>query len=280
MKHCAVIFIFVLTIFASGKIHAGSNEQFANKKEINVYLYNRYIKPQLKAMLRDYLTLVKSMNPFYQDVQKVHDNIDSLNLYFSELYEEMRKNGDKDKIAGLFEKLFYYTDILQDDIFDILDLENRLLARKKEDLSQRYFYVYPYFIKISEKVLRLNYLILDAYVVGQNEALFKKSTWDQIEKEIWEIDHLFEKVIYLSLDTDFENDFLMVWSDFFRIIQKQILPQNNIEVLAVNLDKMNFCWNNFNKDMSKGGKLKDNKDLLNIGIIHNRWNSILKLILN
>lgn len=277
-----ILFVILPCLYVVGSLARSVkvNNKFQRKKEINEYLYRRYIRPQLRSMLRDYFSLLNNLNPFYFHVKDIHESLNYFGDNFKNLYDSVLAGDDDDKLNAFFETSFSYIDILQGHILEALSIKDYLINKKREKLILNYLYVYPYLVEVSQKIIHVNYRLFDVYVVGREKSLFKKSFWDELEKEIWEMQLLFEKVIFLSLSREFENDFIMVWSSFFRIIQRKILPENNTDILLINLDKMNFTWNNFNKDMSKGGKLKSNRDLLTIGTIHNRWNSILKLILN
>ena len=219
------------------------------------------------------------MNPYYQELSTVHEEISRLVAIYQKILAEVKFSKDKEKIAGLEERFFMAAISLEERIFTIVDIDHFLIKQKKEAMVQNYFFIYPHIVEISQKLAYLIPLFCDASLIGFDDSLFKKSGWDKIDKILWEIELLFEKVIYLSLDQEYENDFLMVWNEFFRIIQKQILPKDNIAPLSSHLQPMNFAWNNFHKDMSKGGKFQDNRDLIILGNIHNRWNAILRLIL-
>jgi hypothetical protein len=251
----------------------------AEESSINRASYLRFIKPQLEGIIGEYYALLKNMNPYYQELSAVHDDIGDLVSLYQKILVEVKFSKDRAKMGLLEERFFTAAIQLEEKIFTIIDIESFLIKEKKEGMVQNYFFIYPHIVEISQKLVYLTHLFSDASLIGLNESLFKKSGWDKIDKILWEVELLFEKVIYLSLDQEYENHFLMVWNEFFRIIQKQILPKDNINTLSSNLEQMNFAWNNFHKDMSKGGKFQDNRDLIILGNIHNRWNAILRLIL-
>lgn len=247
---------------------------YDQKKELDVSrdLYYRYVRPQLKNIFNEYFYLLKKLDPKNHSVIELNDEIESLNPNWEEwvknckTYEDDCPKNYKKLLSGL-EKIDKIIFELQNEEIPTLENENHLQSLKRID-----------------ELYTLNFLVTQR-IVNFKEDIFRfphrlKKEKNLLLKEFNHMEILSEILLTKNLNHELKDDFSYVWTHFFKKIYNGIIIPNDKEFLLSRLEELNWAWNTFHMRVSKNKKGMD-KGLLNtLKIMHSRWNSILKIILN
>ena len=77
----------------------------------------------------------------------------------------------------------------------------------------------------------------------------------------------------------FKSEFDFVWENYITKLEKYIIRDKNKKYLIRHLGELNISWNSFHMKLAKGNLNFPKRLLKIISIQHNRWNTILKVIL-
>ena len=243
-------------------------------KNINLseFGFNRYVRPQLINITQEYLNLVTTLNPELKKMQ-------SLNRHFIELEKDFVKIKEYYK--------FQQTDLLSSKIskslnhlrktIEILNTAPNLAAKTYftgEDLLISFHEFFNFKSSVNNLYLRYE----NMYFLSQAN-IPPPVTLEQLKFEINHTYNQYHLYLLKSSDSRFRSEFISFWSDFIKPIQQMILPQSDKKLFIHKLNKLNLRLNFLNARLTKRNQKisKQVKTILNI--IHNRWNSILKVTL-
>jgi|GEM_PF-2346154 len=258
----SLIFIFFWGLQAKASYPA----YVGNKKiKVSDQSFNRYIKPQLRNLYNDYFYLIKELGEknsnsiqLFQSIDKIEKNwkkwIENCSSYkedCSNFYSSLIKSQQRtDKLL---------LDMLQDEK-GIQDLETL------NELSVLVFNFQKRTLAFKNDIFRF-------------PKRWKKET-SLISSKLSHMKIYAEMILTKDINSNFKKDFDYVWVHFFKKINLEILKGKKPSYLISRLEELNWAWNTFHMKVSKGQK-SFNKRLLNtVKIMHSRWNSILKVILN
>ena len=88
-----------------------------------------------------------------------------------------------------------------------------------------------------------------------------------------------ELMITQLLESKLKDDFHAAWMHFFKDVDQKILYEKDKIYLIKRLEELNLAWNTFHMKMTKGNHNLPKNIVSLIKIMHNRWNSCLKIIL-
>ncbi|MBT7611338.1 MAG: hypothetical protein HN576_16380 [Bacteriovoracaceae bacterium] len=90
-----------------------------------------------------------------------------------------------------------------------------------------------------------------------------------------------ELILSALISPDFRNVFDQVWYGFIKPLERQILsaPAPAPKYLLSHLGDLNMSWNAFHMKVSKSEIRMNKAELQVVQIMHNRWNSILRVLL-
>jgi hypothetical protein len=66
---------------------------------------------------------------------------------------------------------------------------------------------------------------------------------------------------------------------FFKKVDEKLLFEKDQEFLIKRLEELNLAWNTFHMKMTKENNDLSSQNIKLIKIMHNRWNSVLKIVL-
>lgn len=248
------------------------------KVKINRASYQRYIRPQLKNIVSDYFHIMKKIEPAEQDLISVRNKTQKMNDIWRSWTSRCGKNHAGD-CHTLLHNLYKESRAL-DRI--ILSFQNQRLRIKNFGLSKILDTVL-HLTSDLDKISSINYMILHF----SEESLMTDTTTYQANSLVQDkFTVLLHKMLVSSelilpalISNDFKEVFDQVWYGFIKPIDRQIVQEDNPDYLLRHLGDLNLSWNAFHMKVAKS-ELKMNKsELQTVQIMHNRWNSILKVIL-
>jgi hypothetical protein len=271
-----LLFLFTVCTFA--------NYQYYNfdksKLKLHRDSYYRYIRPQLRNIKTEFYHIAKKISPIHQQLVKVREDALKLKLEYSKVYKECEAQ-QKEQV---------YCDV------DVNKILKSSYSLDKSIINFRF-----YFNKNSD-----NYLKVDT--VG-NFIQFSKHL-DELDVENSKIQRFLElrKMVDKTLYSTYTNSFTDLSNTVNRVFTLanfafiDLLPpqqQSTFESLLVHfispleekmiakfspswfknhLGKLNLSWNTFHMNIEKGQTNFPRRLITTVKIMHNRWNSVLKII--
>lgn len=271
-----LIFYLFLQSFTS----ANYQYFYYDKKQINLTAdgHNRYIKPQLKNIKAEYFFLAKKLNPLQNTIFKLRESVLKLVLDFNDKYKEC--------LVQQREQHYCEVDV-STLLKDSYDIDQNIMTLRIESLSKDNFTVdnvsnYFLFIKHLDQVEILNsriqrYLELKNIVRGTIYTTYT-SQFSDLSNIVINLNNTVNFVFIEQLPDEIKETFEALLVEFISPLEMNMINKYSPEWFKLDLGSLNVAWNTFHMTLEKGSKTFPENLVSLVKIMHNRWNSILKLI--
>lgn len=246
--------------------------------QISDAAFRRYAVRQLRSIRIEFFHLIKKMTPRSEDLiqlqerlARIHENSVKLSQSCPHQLEACRP-----QLKELYRQLKNLDRIL-------LDLQDSKLVFLEGESSSEMNILIEVYTNLSQmsqenqKVLQsleLQLIVLETpFRSPQMRAL-------DYQQHIHQMLLLAEINMTALLGEPLRGEFHDLWVNFIKKTDERVVQPRDKEHLINRLEDYNFAWNTFHKNLSKAYDKKLNSVILRtLGIMHNRWNSILKLML-
>jgi len=244
-----------------------SLKSFADETTISTQTFNNTILPSIKKLVDDYYVLLVQLDPFNKDVIQLKENISNLKKKWQGLSETCVKN--KEKCNEIF--LTLKEDFIKENQ-QILKIESnfKLSSNTRKNLTDSRIILSKTLSSISD----------DSHKILISLNLFKFE-----RKEFYKItDYLKDMKLNLNilttgfLDDEYQDNFYFIYSNFFKMLENDILEKSNLELFKRELENLNISWNSFNMKVPKWKASLSADSLHLLESMHKRWNSVLRLV--
>lgn len=257
--------------------HAYSYSHFKLNKEnlkISGFSYRNYIRPQLFRILQDFRFVLSKLNPlnvFLLDLRETL--VKSVTTY------ELNREKCAQELSNCQEMMSKVSAILT----KAERINNQKLitftSNQKLNLQDTNLIILERLVKISGHInYLLNQLALQMItpISRSKEVLnFFRVITAELKESIFEL----ELCVTLNID-NFNEEFSFIWESFYLPIELLTNNSKKARPLSMELEGLNMAWNTFHMKVAKDNR-KLPKELLKIvQMMHNRWNAILKVILD
>lgn len=270
----ALLFIltFVETSFAQYSFYAIKKSDIKMSNES----FRRYARPQLKSIINEYFHVLKKVSPESSPIISLRRNLYQLYLESVELTKscdqvELKENEKcETQIKDFSRKLKLYESKLY------TELSNFKIITDRIDDSIAFHSLMKNLVLSNAQVN--HYYDEFKMLRGTDFQRYSKMPF-QIEKIIYDSMEIVDLRIHTLVPFKYRVEFDNVWSSFVKVLEQRILTPNDKNYLLENLERLNIDWNSFHKNMTKGNYDIPLTKVKVTNIMHNRWNSVLKLIL-
>ncbi len=269
--------LFVLLFLYS--VGAKANYQYykfdVQKVKVSDSSYRRYIIPQLKSLLKEYYHILEKVDPLQKEVLKIKAQTIAMRSRW-EVTKELCLEISEECTKGLRE-IYHLSRSLDKNLSTYLN-EDMSFPTESEKVDST--------LKLHgslDKLFNLNYKNLHAmeeYLITFGTPLFP---YNKIHKNLGQNLHAMNLTCELAMTgkliPEIQEEFDFVWNHFFKTIEEHLLSHKGQIYFLKRLGELNMAWNSFSMKMTKGN-LKVPPEVSNIvKLMHNRWNSILKIVL-
>ena len=276
-----LLFILLLAPFQTLSASPGTGFGLKEKKIfISDVDYARYIRPQLKAIVSDYYSLLRELHPIFASVADLKLGLAQVSN--DALYWDINCKTNSDDNCHQFLKQVHR---------NLVGLELLILKLKKT----------PYlFNEVDSMPLDVDALLMvDNYANQMYGSTIQLINWLEIMLLSYQTGHSkkisdqminlkstvhslninFDFITFQGTSGKFRDNFKFVYMNFIREIEQKILANDKKDLLQSNLETLNISWNTFHMKMTKSNLPTPNKTQNAIKNLHNRWNSILKVVI-
>lgn len=276
-----VLFICLFSVInAQAELsHVVPANSFAGRKvQLTDDTFNRYVVRQLRSVHTEYFFLIKKLHAdagelillrerlmyLQKDFLRWKNECQDMNIFcmpqLSELYRQC-KNLDQ-TILRIQEGKLKFTEVKNEGELDIrLQLYSSLT-----------------------EMLQTNTQILHSLELTM---MVSETPYFSLMPPQRDFSHLIYKMLLMSemnmtslLGSPLREEFHTIWTNYIKKIEFHILENEDKEYFLLRLEELNINWNNFHKNISKTHHKEVPSSLLStVQIMHNRWNSLLRLVL-
>lgn len=283
MKKITILFCcFFLTYFILwAQVHAYEYNIYSNTttRPLNISneSFRRYAIPQLRSIVAEYYHILRKVEPIQGGLIEIKRDIMKLDNQVEEYLKACRKmtldcqqqlrefyrkalSIDK-KIGKFYNSLFSAKNLTKERLID-----KRLRLSKKLDVMSN----------ISLEIVHLFQLTLISFDTEFYSPLY-------MEEKLHPLLHrmrLISRMIIVGQTNEYllENFYLLL-QHYITPIEEHVIYFRDKKYLISNLGDLNVIWNTFHLRIAKEKNALPKKLTSIIKIMHNRWNSILKIIL-
>ena len=237
--------------------------------------FQRYIHPKLGHIKRDFFSLFNNFNELYPDLIKGRKLLSAILTYQNSLLSECRKSVPKCevKIQQLKKELLDF-----ELFFNALEI--KIIRHKFTNNHPNIHTLWPKDIfDLHLEILKVSGRIRQAFFFhGVNHSVMERLFQDlpHLFRSLW---LNYERFFFGPLLEDKRKLLTQVYYSFILPIDKYILRPHSPEYLKKNIETLNFSWNDFYMKISKTNRHFSTKTLSLAQQIHQRWISILRIML-
>ena len=233
--------------------------------------FRRYIRPQIKSIIQEYYSILVKTGPHQEDLINLRRQIFTLwaliedeknqtphPAIFSEIYHKI-KSVDL-LILKIWPRFF------REDIHALTNVYATLLSRPL-DLIASLAYQSGHYL---EGLL--------AFPPSPEEI---PATLAQLQQNfIYPMLLQAESILTVELDKELQENFDGVFRGFIYPLEKYLLTDQDRDYLLSRISELNIAWHSFHTKMVSHDYHLSTNTITTLATIRNRWNSILKLIVN
>jgi hypothetical protein len=250
------------------KLHSSYSHNFS--ASVNKDSYRRFVLPQLKSLTREFYFILKKLDPLNSPIIDLLQRLKRIQRALTSHYQTCLP---KTNIEECNTKLKV--------IYDRAHFTNKIISKlqetKKLNLES---------IRLVDGLSIHSYQLLAILEKHYNSSKgpmpsFIRNDSQKVDNLIHKMSVNLEFLLTSRLQKGHKEQIIYVWTSFIGPIETYVLDQNNSKYLLKELEELNFSWNSFHMNIEKHRKDKNMKPVYNIiKTMRNRWNSILKIVLN
>jgi hypothetical protein len=268
------IAFFIFILFQSHLVLAQVRSSYYPYEDKPIQLadrsYERYIIPQLKALSQEYFLILKKLNPIHSETIDLYQKMVELSHHMNDLNKQCQESSDL--CLDVFKKAYHQTRSLDSEISKLqakyLKIEESMQLEFISSLDKLSLQNYKLIHKIEEHLITLKTSFASYY--------YGKSDFQPIiHKMLLSTEFMLTQMLKGTLKDDFDA----VWGGFFKEVNQRLIYERDKVFLIKRLEELNLTWNTFHMKMTKGNHNIPAPLIKQIKVMHNRWNSCLKVVL-
>ena len=277
MKKNNLILLFViLQLIFVPVANANYPYFFFKKSDIRIAkeTYFRYIKPQIKSIIQDFFTIIKKEGELQTELINIYNKI--LTIEKKYIVDGKSCNRPEQTLCSKYiKKIYHLTQNLDDDVFKTLNHLSKFSLTNIDGEIELGVYLH----NISSFNYKIMHIIEKALSLSDQYQLDVLLQQESIYQTIHKMAVFSRMSITTTMDPAIKEDFDFILFSFISPLEAQIVPSNQPDFLIDRLEDLNMSWNSFNMKLSKGNIKVSNNVSRGIQVIHRRWVSILKILL-
>lgn len=285
------IFLALILSSLSHVAHSYTGSQYAGKETVlKPRTFRRYVLPQLRTMIREYYILLSMFHPLEDKLIDIKETVEKIFLSWEELKSECfnikhSNNPDQQKAKNKICQQQYTAMYGHSKRMDkhLIKLQDSVLISKKTKGNREESVGNLIYLTVTmSEVMNLNYYILNA-IEQSRSMMFNIHARRNIKKRLDSTIHSARLLTDELLTSQFgkrEKDiFDFAWVSFFKRLNNNVVYPRDKEHLLRHLEELNIAWNTVSIKLTKGHTAHSRAVKLAVKVLHTRWNSILKVIL-
>ncbi len=233
--------------------------------------YQRYARPQLKNMTKEFYYILKNFSPTLKEIINSREDFLRHVNFLQEI--SFLSLDNPAEVKRIFIAYDYLIKINRSLMYLKLQIAKELNTFKtSEDYIAHFPELLTKLISLEDHLYQLINKLKNSIDISQQELV-------QIKQITFLIYHKFNYLMIDTLPGQLKVEFERVWFYFFRPLEKYILPAQSPHPFLERVEDLNMVWNTFHMKISKGEMRVPVNGHKIIITMHQRWVSILKLFL-
>lgn len=291
MKICSVFLVFLcllISLSASAQMRLPTAQQ--NDQEVSLKsfggrklsmtdeTFRRFVIRQLKSMHVEFFFVIKKLHPDSAELISLRERL----MYMQKDFLRWRNDCQSKNINCLpqLRELYRQCKNLDQTILHLQ--ESKLMLSDVKDASDIDIRLQIY-SSLTEMV-KTNSEILHSLELTM---MVSETPYFSLMPPQQDFSHLIHRMLLMAelnmtalLGSPLREEFYSLWTNFIKPIEFHILENEDKNYYLNRIEELNIYWNNFHKNLSKTHQNELTSPILStVRVMHNRWNSLLRLIL-
>ena len=271
------IFLFLLITYS---FSSKANYPFLNFSKNNIklskYNFQRYIKPQVKQIINEFFFLLKKQHPIHQHLIALNDNTSLILKQWNLLIPKCQSFYHKEDCKHQLKLIYTKIKNIENRIFKLY--ANQSIA-KRNTQTDNYLLFLTHLTTLSNSFYFMSQQIEIEIISSDHSSLSIKDESD-ISSELNKVKRITNQLITIFVQQSMNKHFSELWNEFIYVLKHNVLKTNSKNYLIDRLGELNSSWNVFHMNLLKSNISASRHMTNSILIMHNRWNNILKIILD
>lgn len=291
MKICKVFLVF-FTLMISQSTSAQMRLPTAQQSDQEVSLksfggrklsmtdetFRRFVIRQLKSMHVEFFFVIKKLHPDAAELISLRERL----MYMQKDFLRWRNDCQSKNINCLPQLRELYRQCKNLDQTILRLQESKLMLSDVKDASDIDIRLQIY-SSLTEMV-KTNSEILHSLELTM---MVTETPYFSLMPPQQDFSHLIHRMLLMAelnmtalLGSPLREEFYSLWTNFIKPIEFHILENEDKNYYLNRMEELNIYWNNFHKNLSKTHQNELSSPILStVRVMHNRWNSLLRLIL-
>jgi len=240
--------------------------------------FRRYIRPQIKSIIQEYYSVLAKTGPHQESLINLRRQIFALWVQIDEVRQTLAPHqAPPASSAHLLAELYQKTKQIE---FTVLRLWPTLFKAEGPSLTNTY---------ATLLARPLDLIASDAYRLGHTlEKLMAFAPVTTLSDELTNLQQNFvypmllqaESILTIELPKELQENFDGVFRGFIYPLEKYLLTEQDRDYLLSRITELNMAWHSFHTKMVSHDYRLPPNSYTTMATIRNRWNSIMKLIVN
>lgn len=273
-------FFLSLLLFSSSTFSQVKTTYFLyddKKLKIDPRSFTRYVLPQIKAINQEFFLILKKLHPLHESTIQIYQHLKEMERDYISFSKECSKL-DQDCHQSLH-NIYQQSRKLEGYLLKPQMQEMDFSAAQNIDHTDSLLHLLSDMTLIGNTNYRLMHT-LEEYLLTANTTYFNFFDGKKIiEPKIHQMVITADLMLIPLLTKELKEPFHAVWIHFFSKLNEHLIHKKDQEFLISRLEELNLAWNTFHMKMTKENNDLPSNLIKLIKIMHNRWNSCLKIIL-
>lgn len=240
--------------------------------------FRRYAIRQLRSLRIEFFHLMKKMAPKVEDLIQLTERLSR--IHESSLKLSQSCPHKLENCQPQLKELYRQTKNLDRTLFELQESKLSFAVGKNNSETNKLMEIYTNLSLMSEENQKVIQSLELQLVVLETPFTSPEMRALDYQQRIHEMLLLAEINMTALLEGPLRGEFHDLWINFIKKVDQRVVQPRDKEHLINRMEDYNFAWNTFHKNLSKAHDNKLNSNILRtLSIMHNRWNSILKLML-
>ena len=245
--------------------------------DIALPVFDRYVKPQLRSIVGHYFSLLKSVEPNNAKMLKLKELLDKSNGFFGSPLVGCSAERSKDCPRHLTDaaQIHYSIDDEINSLFGSL-----IASHRGKPFNGDQFVIFRHRLsQFFKENLAIMQGLEEMLLLSHTPYPVRRGRVEDLRSRRHALGLNFDQLTTLLLPEGVHGDFSALYLNFIKSLDRYVIEEGQDSYLMGNLEKLNNVWNAFHMKMTKSAIELDKESEDAIGLIHQRWNSVLKLLL-
>lgn len=240
--------------------------------------YRRYIRPQLKNLKTEFYHIAKKISPIHQHIVRIREDALKLKLQYAKMYNECEQQQREQVYCDIdVSKLLARSYSLDKNIinFRFEESKNKYI---KVDTIQNYIQFTKHLDEIDVANSKIQRFLELRKMVDKTLYITYTNSFNDLTNTINRVSTLANFAFIDLLPRQQQSTFEGLLVHFISPIEEKMIASFSPDWFKSHLGKLNLTWNTFHMNIEKGQTNFPKRLLTTVKIMHNRWNSVLKII--